>query len=369
MAFILVLSLDKTLIKFKILIDSNRVFLYNLIDRQHKVDGVNNGTVCYLAWSRREAAKDPIWGRIGFCSELFKGWLQMLSARTVEFISGGLASCLAEIMTLPLDTIKVQIMLGSGGQSVWSLLSSREKVMAMMLRGLDAALVRQLLFGTLRFGLYPVFQDVWSRSDLSDTLVRVLAGFSCGAVSSAICNPTDLVKVRMQGSYAGKYRNVFSAFYTIARDEGFAALWTGVWPTVYRASVIAAVELSAFDTIKGAAADRLSLPSDGTFVVVVAALLASMFTAFLSCPFDVARSRLMNQAIEKKKKDEGSLQPPRRFYRNTLHCLYSCAREEGLTACWTGLLAWWLRLGPNAVLTFLFLSRIRSALSAWCLTS
>ena len=291
----------------------------------------------------------------------------MLSTRAVEFISGGLASCLAEILTLPLDTIKVQIMLGGGGgQSVWSLLSSREKVVAMMLRGLDAALVRQLLFGTLRFGLYPVFQDVLSRSTLSATMVRVLAGFSCGAVSSAICSPTDLVKVRMQGNYAGQYRNAISALFIIARDEGFAALWTGVWPTVYRASVIAAVELSAFDTIKAAAANSLSLASDDTVVVVVAALLASVFTAFFSCPFDVARSRLMNQAIAQKQKDEGA---PRRFYRNTLHCLYSCAREEGLTACWTGLLAWWLRLGPNSVLTFLFLSRIRSALSGWCLAS
>lgn len=132
-----------------------------------------------------------------------------LSIQFIEFISGGVAACLAEVLTLPFDSIKVQIMTEPSASNslrriISRALSSWERLFDILLTGLDAALIRQLVFGTLRFGLYPVFQSLYiamalseggSSADLNPTTINILAGFSCGAFSAAICNPTDLVKV------------------------------------------------------------------------------------------------------------------------------------------------------------------------------
>ena len=53
---------------------------------------------------------------------------------------------------------------------------------------------------------------------------------------------------------------------------------------------------------------------------------------------------------------------PRYYYRNTWHCLVKSVRDEGLGVLWNGLGSYFLRLGPNAVFTYLFLERIRAVL-------
>jgi len=281
------------------------------------------------------------------------------SPRFAEFLAGGLASCAAELLTLPLDTIKVRIMLAKRGEFKWSSLLS-PRVLISTFDGLDAALIRQLFYGTLRFGLYPVCQQlillaiVWDVTQPPPaSFVRVLAGLCCGATASFICNPADLVKVRIQGKWRGQYSSALAAYYIIIRDEGVLALWTGVWPTVYRAAILAAVELSSYDGIKGYLATSLNLALDDSRIFMLAALFASVLTAFFSCPFDVARSRIMNA-----QSDHGKA--PR--YRGVVHCLVVSVREEGFAVLWNGVFSYFLRLGPNAVFTFLFLEKARALL-------
>lgn len=89
--------------------------------------------------------------------------------------------------------------------------------------------------------------------------MNILCAGVAGAVSSAIANPTDVLKVRMQvmgnggngvkGS-AVKNKNLFRAFQEIYRYEGVRGLWRGVGPTAQRAMVIAAVELPVYDFCK-----------------------------------------------------------------------------------------------------------------------
>jgi hypothetical protein len=87
---------------------------------------------------------------------------------------------------------------------------------------------------------------------------KLVAGVTSGALASGLCNPTDVVKVRMQADRGGggggkavpRYPNVFSAFYSIGRSEGLRGLYRGVAPTMQRAAVIAGVELASYDEAK-----------------------------------------------------------------------------------------------------------------------
>ena len=65
---------------------------------------------------------------------------------------------------------------------------------------------------------------------------KIVAGGAAGAVASAIANPSDLMKVRLQTDgmakdEAGKllpkrYTGMVNCFMTIVKEEGVFALWT-----------------------------------------------------------------------------------------------------------------------------------------------
>jgi solute carrier family 25 protein 14/30 len=69
--------------------------------------------------------------------------------------------------------------------------------------------------------------------------------------SSALCNPTDVIKVRMQsGDPRFQYRGVTDALISIVRVEGMRGLYKGVWPTTQRAVLITVTTLPTYDLAK-----------------------------------------------------------------------------------------------------------------------
>jgi len=112
-----------------------------------------------------------------------------------EFLCGGLASVIAEILTLPVDTLKVRLQLVDKHDRPQALKQLLAEGFGMF-HGIDAAIFRQICFGSLRFGLYPPLKSYIFMYFGDERLsARLLAGLISGAVSSGICNPTDLVKV------------------------------------------------------------------------------------------------------------------------------------------------------------------------------
>ena len=74
-----------------------------------------------------------------------------------------------------------------------------------------------------------------------------MAGGTAGAIASAIANPSDLMKVRLQTDgmakdEAGKllpkrYTGMVNCFMTIVKEEGVLALWTVRWLAFVRVRV------------------------------------------------------------------------------------------------------------------------------------
>lgn len=61
--------------------------------------------------------------------------------------------------------------------------------------------MREGSYSAIRLGLYEPFKEVLGEKNKAKTPLYkkiICAGFS-GAIGSAIANPTDLVKIRMQG--------------------------------------------------------------------------------------------------------------------------------------------------------------------------
>ena len=93
------------------------------------------------------------------------------------------------------------------------------------------ALLRQASYGTLKIGLYHTLKGVITPDPLDERLLtNVCAGVISGAVSSAIANPTDVLKVRMQAGGGFKAAipqgaSTATAFVSIYQLEGIRGLY------------------------------------------------------------------------------------------------------------------------------------------------
>ncbi|XP_059622763.1 mitochondrial uncoupling protein Bmcp [Phlebotomus argentipes] len=289
------------------------------------------------------------------------------------FISGGIASITAEFGTFPIDTAKTRLQIQ--GQKLDEQFSrvryrgmtdafvkiSREEGIRALYSGIWPAVLRQATYGTIKFGTYySLKRHLERRGLLQDSAgrERVWANVACavaaGAISSAIANPTDVLKVRMQveGS-AGARRSLFACFREIYDREGVRGLWRGVCPTAQRAIVIAAVELPVYDACKGVLVPWLGDTVANHFL---ASFVASLGSAVASTPLDVIRTRLMNQ----KRLTVALDGLPAKIYTSSLDCAVQTVRQEGALALYKGFVPTLVRMGPWNIIFFVTYERLKA---------
>jgi len=276
------------------------------------------------------------------------------------FAYGGLGSVVAEIGTFPIDTAKTRLQVQ--GQVVDKSLkevryrgmlhaiyriSSEEGIRALY-NGLKPALLRQATYGTLKIGLYQGIKRKLSPTIDQETLGKnLISGIIAGAISSSICNPTDVLKVRLQAqtvSTAHKSQSMFFAFKEIYRYEGFQGLYRGVGPTAQRASVIAGVELPVYDYSKRQLIAS-GIMGDTVATHFAASVFAGLAGAIASNPIDVVKTRMMNQ----RNISSGDTQ----IYKSSLDCVKRTIQTEGLIALYKGFIPTFVRLTPWNILFFL----------------
>ena len=66
--------------------------------------------------------------------------------------------------------------------------------------GLAASLIRESTYSSIRIGLYPFVKKLYAGNKEGDIgfIRKFASGLTTGALGSALANPTDLVKIRLQ---------------------------------------------------------------------------------------------------------------------------------------------------------------------------
>ena len=162
-------------------------------------------------------------------------------------------------------------------------------------------------------------------------------------VVQIVASPADLVKVRMQADgrlvsqgLQPRYSGPLDALNKIVCTEGFGGLWKGVFPNVQRAFLVNMGELACYDHAKRFVIQN-QIANDNIYAHTLASIMSGLSATTLSCPADVVKTRMMNQAAGKGGKI---------IYNSSYDCLVKTVRIEGLRALWKGFFPTWARLGP-----------------------
>ena len=125
-----------------------------------------------------------------------------------EFVAGGLAAMTASSFTHPIDLIKVRMLLHGEQQagtaarlSIVGDVVRREGLLGLY-RGLSAALMRQGLYSTTRFGFYDIIKQLLGESSTNRLPYyrKVVATMTGGSLAALVACPADMMLVRMQVS-------------------------------------------------------------------------------------------------------------------------------------------------------------------------
>lgn len=287
------------------------------------------------------------------------------------YVCGGFAAVSAEIATFPVDTAKVRLQLqGQTKDHRWSKMRytgtihclaciTKEEGIRAVYKGLAPALIRQAVYGTIKFGLYYSIKEVLSKQSKKSkesNLTNLACAVFAGSVSSAIATPTDVLKVRMQARATDGKTGLLRVILDILSKEGFTGLWKGVVPTAQRAALVAGVQLPVYDWTKyQLAGHSLALMNDGLACHFLSSMFAGFSAALVSSPVDVVRTRLMVQAKYSTSNHGNTI-----AYRSALHCACHTFKSEGFPALFKGFFPSFARMGPWNVIFFVVYEKLKA---------
>ncbi|KAL6753463.1 uncoupling protein [Haematococcus lacustris] len=251
--------------------------------------------------------------------------------------------------------------------------------------GLAPAALRHVFYSGTRILVYEQLRGSWSRMGKAPAAEQqlgaqaaplgpaapqapslglggaMLLGATAGAAGQLVAVPADLVKVRMQADgrlvaagllAAPRYQGVGDALRKIVAAEGVRGLWRGCAPAVQRAALVNLGELATYDLAKQALVRHTSLDPQGPGTAAAASLCSGLVASLVSCPADVVKTRVMNQAGTNK------------LYAGSLDCLAKTVRQEGVAALYAGFWPTWARLGPWQMVFWVTYEQLRRAAGA-----
>ena len=255
----------------------------------------------------------------------------------------------------PVETVKVRLQnQGSSGERRYTGFAQGFRVVVAdegllaLYKGWWPAAAREMLYSSLRFGLYAPVKGLLGSEDPRDTPFwkKLFAGGFAGGLGSGIANPTDLVKIRQQADASvSNPKSVMAHARDIYRADGVLGFWKGASTTIVRAVVLGSTKLATYDEAKVQLKERLGLV--GLAQQAGASCAAGFAYCVTTSPADVVRTRFMSA----QQVAEQTGQPMK--YSGPLDVARQTLAKEGPLAFYKGFLPQWARAMPYSMVQFL----------------
>lgn len=248
----------------------------------------------------------------------------------------------AEALTIPMDTVKVRMQIFQGKYTsafqCMGNIAKTEGTLALY-NGLQAGLLRQAVFASLRIGMFDVFiqkmEAIRGGAKNITLLDRIVGGVVTGALAITVANPVDVIKVRFQaesrasGALGGKprYSGVFDAGLQIWQKEGMKGFYQSLAPNVLRNSIMNAVELGSYSQIKSMFLEA-KLLKEGFPLHFASSAMAGLLAVLIGSPADVIKSIVMDGKLM----PDGTKQP----YPSVMTAVTEIGKAKGLGGFYQG---------------------------------
>jgi hypothetical protein len=130
------------------------------------------------------------------------------------------------------------------------------------------------------------------------------------------------------------------------KDQGMAGFYRGVEVNIMRACVLNATKMGCYDISKGHVATATGWSRKDVRTSFLAAFVAGFFMTCTVAPWDMLRTKLMNQPTDQK------------IYTGFTDCLVKTVKADGVLSLWRGFVPIWARFAPQATLQLLTLEAL-----------
>ncbi|EME29947.1 mitochondrial carrier (BOU / S-adenosylmethionine carrier) [Galdieria sulphuraria] len=270
----------------------------------------------------------------------------------VDMVSGAVAGFCADLTVHPLDTLKARFQFQHGVQvsyhgivHAFVTVLKEEGVRKGLYAGVGAVLIGSIPSNALTFAVYASTKralEAHGNSLENVVLTDLFAGAAGEIAALTTYVPCEVVAKRMQTEAMGHsrhYRSIWDAFRVITQTEGIRGLYTGLTPTMLRDIPFTSLQFTFFELLKMATRrwnqrEHLSHIETLNLGIIAGGLAAAMTT-----PFDVIKTRLQTQRIERPK------------YKGIFHCIILMSKEEGFLAFFKGMVMRVLWVAPASGIT------------------
>ena len=153
-------------------------------------------------------------------------------------------------------------------------------------------------------------------------------------------NPFDVMKTLAQAN-KGKSIPLMTLVGNMYKDQGIAGFYRGLSANIGRACVLNATKMGCYDISKGYVAEASGWKRKDPRTVFCSSMLAGFFMTCTVAPWDMVRTKLMNQPTDKK------------IYSGFTDCLVKTVSEEGVLSLWRGFIPIWARFAPTSTIQLL----------------
>ncbi|KZN85397.1 Mitochondrial dicarboxylate transporter [Penicillium chrysogenum] len=264
---------------------------------------------------------------------------------------GGSASCMAVLVSHPLDLIKVRMQMEQGGVKAGTLqncirIVQGEGVLALY-NGVGL-IKNKVTYGSVRIGLYETLKEQTKANNIptSPPVLGLLAGIS-GFTGAIFGNSSDIGNIRMQndGSLPAhlrrNYRHIFDAWRKIKRQEGWKTFGQGLWPNAFRCGMMTSCQLASYDSFRDLMVATTGIRDDHPGLHLSASFLAALVATTLCSPIDVIKTQLMGSSTK----------------QGILHVMKDLTTTEGIRWVFRGWTPGFVRLGPQTMATLILLEQ------------